>query len=70
MSVLNASGISGVVEDARRLMPDVNWACDALCINAANHSNRASLIQTWLPMQTLSTSGPAARKMQYYSIRI
>ena len=45
----HSSGISGVVADAERLVKNVTWMCDALWINASNHSNRASLIQNWLP---------------------
>ena len=45
----HSSGISGVVADAERLVPDCTWMGDALWINASNHSNRASLIQNWLP---------------------
>ena len=45
----HSSGISGVVTDAKRLIPDCTWMGDALWINASNHSNRASLIQNWLP---------------------
>ena len=44
----HSSGISGVVRDARRLLPDVTWMGDALWINASNHSKRASLIESWL----------------------
>ena len=44
----HSSGISGVVSDARRLLPDVTWMGDALWINASNHANRASLIENWL----------------------
>ena len=44
----HSSGISGVVSDARRLLPDVTWMGDALWINASNHSRRASLIEDWL----------------------
>ena len=51
----HSSGISGVVADAQRLLPDVTWAGDALWINASNHSNRSSLIQNWLPTQTFKT---------------
>jgi len=52
----HSSGISGVVADAQRLLPDVTWAGDALWINASNHSNRGSLIQNWLPTQNFQTS--------------
>ncbi|MBQ6406209.1 MAG: hypothetical protein IJJ62_05095 [Prevotella sp.] len=44
----HSSSISGVVADAKRLLPDVTWMGDALWINASNHSNRASLIENWL----------------------
>ena len=56
----HSSGISGVVADAQRLLPNVTWAGDALWINASNHSNRVSLIQNWLPTQNFATSGTAA----------
>ena len=46
----HSSGISGVVNDAKRLLPNVTWMGDALWINASNHSNRASLIENWLKM--------------------
>ena len=44
----HSSGISGVVSDAKRLLPNVTWMGDALWINASNHGNRASLIENWL----------------------
>ncbi len=44
----HSSGISGVVADAQRLLPDVTWMGNALWINASNHANRASLIDNWL----------------------
>jgi hypothetical protein len=44
----HSSGISGVVSDAERLLPNVTWMGDALWINASNHGNRASLIENWL----------------------
>lgn len=44
----HSSGISGVVTDAERLIPNADWMGDALWINNANHSNRATLIQNWL----------------------
>ncbi|MCR5679293.1 MAG: hypothetical protein K6G08_03650 [Prevotella sp.] len=47
----HSSGISGVVSDARRLLPGVTWTGDALWINASNHANRASLIEGWLSTQ-------------------
>jgi hypothetical protein len=45
----HSSGISGVVADAERLVKNVTWMGNALWINNSNHSNRASLIQNWLP---------------------
>ena len=57
----HSSGISGVVADAQRLLPNVTWAGDALWINNTNHSNRASLIQDWLPTQNFQTSNNMAQ---------
>ena len=45
----HSSGISGVVADAKRLVPNCTWMGDALWINNSNHRNRASLIENWLP---------------------
>ncbi len=59
----HSSGISGVVADARRLLPDVTWMGDALWINASNHSNRASLIENWLPTQTFAEAQTTSNKM-------
>ena len=50
----HSSSISGVVNDAKRLLPDVTWMGDALWINRSNHSNRASLIENWLKTLTFS----------------
>ena len=44
----HSSGISGVVADAERLIPNANWMGEALWINNANQSNRATLIENWL----------------------
>ena len=43
-----SSGISTVVANAKRLIPDAEWMGDALWINNANHRNRATLIENWL----------------------
>ena len=43
-----SSGISGVVDDCKRLVPDGNYFSENLWINHSNHSNRATLIQDWL----------------------
>ena len=48
----HSSGISGVVKDAKRLLPDVIWMGDALHISNSNRSNTSSLLQNWL--QTLN----------------
>lgn len=59
----HSSGISGVVADAQRLLPNVTWAGDALWINASNHSNRASLIENWLTTQNFQTSNDMTQKL-------
>ena len=43
-----SSGISGVVSDAKRLVPEASWMGDALWINNSNRRNTASLIEEWL----------------------
>ena len=43
-----SSGISGVVDDCKRLVPDGKYFNENLWINHSNHSNRATLIQNWL----------------------
>lgn len=43
-----SSGISGVVADAKRLVPDAVWMGDALSIKNSNRGNSTSLIQNWL----------------------
>lgn len=58
-----SSGISNVVADAQRLLPSVTWAGDALWINNSNHSNRSSLIESWLPTQNFQTSNEMAQKL-------
>ena len=59
----HSSGISGVVTDAKRLIPDCTWMGDALWINASNHSNRASLIQNWLPTLNFAEKQTTMNKM-------
>ncbi len=44
----HSSGISGVVADAKRLLPEVVWMADALWINASRHANRATLTGEWI----------------------
>ncbi len=43
-----SSGISGVVADCKRLVPNGNYFSQNLWINNSNRSNRSSLIQNWL----------------------
>jgi flavodoxin len=52
----HSSGISTVVSNAHRLVPDVIWMGESLWINNSNHSNRASLIEDWL--KTLEFAKP------------
>ena len=59
----HSSGISGVVSDARRLLPEVTWMGDALWINASNHSRRASLIEEWLKTLTFAKGQTTMDKM-------
>ena len=59
----HSSGISGVVSDAKRLLPDATWMGDALWINARNHSNRASLIENWLKTQNFADNNNSMNKM-------
>ncbi len=64
----HSSGISGVVADARRLLPDVTWMGDALWINASNHSKRASLIENWLPTQNFANEQTTMTDKMYITI--
>ena len=64
----HSSGISGVVADARRLLPDVTWMGDALWINASNHSKRASLIENWLPTQNFANEHTTMTDKMYITI--
>ncbi len=43
-----SSGISGVVTDCKRLVPEGKYFSQNLWINHSNHSKRATLIQDWL----------------------
>ena len=58
----HSSGISGVVADAQRLLPNSIWMGDALWINASNHGNRSSLIENWLTTQNFPTSNDMTQK--------
>ena len=59
----HSSGISGVVSDAKRLLPNVTWMGDALWINASNHGNRASLIENWLKTLNFAKENTTMDKM-------
>ena len=59
----HSSSISGVVSDAKRLLPNVTWMGDALWINASNHSNRASLIEDWLKTLNFNKAQTTMDKM-------
>ena len=50
-----SSGISGVVADCKRLVPDGKYFSENLWINHSNHSNRATLIQNWLTAVNYNT---------------
>ena len=52
----HSSGISQVVADARRLVPDATWTGDALWINNSNRSQTASLLTDWLAAQNFQTT--------------
>lgn len=59
----HSSSISGVVNDAKRLLPNVTWMGDALWINASNHNNRASLIENWLKTLTFAEDNTTMDKI-------
>ena len=59
----HSSGISGVVSDAQRLLPNATWMGDALWINAKNHANRASLIEDWLTTLNFAEGQSTMEKM-------
>ncbi len=50
-----SSGISGVVADCKRLVPDGKYFSENLWVNHSSHSNRASLIQNWLTAVNYNT---------------
>ena len=61
-----SSGISQVVADCRRLVPDATWMGDALWINNSNRSRTASLLTDWLA--TLNFQPSAETKKMYITI--
>ena len=58
-----SSGISGVVADAKRLVPNAVWMGDALWINNSNRSNANSLIENWLKKMNFATEQTTTDKM-------
>ena len=62
-----SSGISGVVADANRLIPEAVWMGDALWINNTNRSNANSLIENWLTKLNFADEQTTTNKM-YISI--
>ncbi len=70
-----SSGISGVVNDCKRLVPDGNYFSENLWVNNSNRSNRNTLIQNWLTAINYSVvtdiKTPATRRTAtglYYSL--
>jgi len=59
----HSSGISQVVADAKRLVPDAEWAGDALWVNNSNRSQTATLLTDWLSSQNFQSSAEEIEKM-------
>ena len=59
----HSSGISGVVTDARRLLPDATWMGDALWINNSNRANTSALVHDWLSTLNFAEKQTAMEKM-------
>ena len=60
----HSSGISSVVADAHRLVPDGNFTGDPLWINNSNRSSTATLVHDWL--ETLQFNSPAMTTSKLY----
>ena len=58
-----SSGISQVVNDAKRLLPDAIWMGDALWINNSNRSNKTSLIQNWIKTLNFAEEQTSMKEM-------
>ena len=58
-----SSGISGVVADCKRLVPDAVWMGNALWINNSNRKNTSSLVRDWLKTLNFSEEQTAMNKM-------
>ena len=59
----HSSGISRVVSDAQRLLPEVTWMGEALWINASHHAERATLIENWLKTLSFAKENTIMDKM-------
>ena len=59
-----SSGISSLISDAQRLIPETIWAGDALWINNSNRSQTRQLITNWL--STLNFQSPTTEEMKMY----
>jgi hypothetical protein len=44
----HSSGISSVVADAKRLLPEATFLGESLWINQSNRSRQNDLVETWL----------------------
>ena len=62
-----SSGISGVVSDCKRLVPDGEYFSENLWINNSNRSNRSTLIQNWLTAINYSAVTAIKRNTGYSS---
>ncbi len=55
-----SSGISGVVSDAKRLVPEADWYSENLHVTASDMSSASSLIATWL--ENINYSNPSTNE--------
>ena len=59
----SSSGISSVVADAKRLIPEGKFAGESLWINDSNRSKQADLVKDWLTSMNSNTSMPSEIKI-------
>ena len=64
----HSTGISGVVEDARRLIPGGIFEEESLWIHNSNRSSSASLIAAWLPKLSFKSSNTTMTDKIYLTI--
>ena len=64
----HSTGISGVVEDARRLIPEGIFEEESLWIHNSNRSSSASLIAAWLPKLSFKSSNTTMTDNIYLTI--